>query len=176
MVCSPAIEKTVRTLSMKQYLALLAIGLSTTVCLAETTPMTEIQPTVTAVQTDTKPFLTMTQEEFNACGLGKITQDERSALQTWVQKYASGAFSKTELSAPIKIQALKDGAKIIELADGRSFSISSTAQKVAALWNVGDFVRIEQGKKKSYYSLTHSASGKSIKVKLLKKETVTETK
>ena len=109
----------------------------------------------------------MKPEDQNACGIDKLAKEEREALQIWIQKYTSDAKpSKIETSVSSKIQAIKEGAKFIELADGRTFALSASSRKVAVLWNVGDVIVVDQGKKKDSYTLTHSTSGKSIKAKL----------
>lgn len=125
-------------------------------------------PTVPKETISYTPFLSMKQEEWTTYGLNKLTQEERSALQAWIQNYAQSQAKMKDIpqSEPVKLQSIQKGAKTIELADGRKFSLSPSSRKVAILWNVGDMIRVEPGKKKGSVDLYHVDSKKSIKAKV----------
>lgn len=158
---------------MKKSLQFLLLCLGTTICLAETPSDTATPPP--SVKTE-QSFLNMKPETICSCGLDKLTQDEKAALQTWIQKYSSECTAckcnacQSEVIAPVKVQSIKEGAKSVELADGRIFLLSSAARKIAVLWNVGDLIRVETTKKKKYSNLTHIPTGKVVKAKLFTNE------
>ena len=120
-------------------------------------------------------FLDMKQEECKACGIEKLTVDEKAALQSWIQKYGESKGEKEE-GLTLKIQAVKDGGKVLELEDGRILSIPSSSRKTVVLWNTGDMVRVEPSKKKNSFDLVHVSSGKKVKAKVKKDETSKDSK
>lgn len=121
-------------------------------------------------QTTPHSFFTMSDDEQKACGLDKLSSDERSSLQAWITKFSSVSCcpcsTQQQVSTPIKIQSFKEGAKIITLADGRIFTLSNTAKKTASSWKVDDLVTVEAGKRKNSFILYHIISGKSVKAKI----------
>ena len=158
---------------MKKYVPLLFVCLSS-LCLADSPSETTTAP---VVQSETKSFLSMKPDEWTACGLDKLAKEERAALQTWIQHYVADIKSvKEEIVSPVAIKSMKEGAKSIELADGRIYTLSSSARKVALLWNVGDLVKVEAIKKKKNVMLTHVSSNKTIKAKLFVNEMETDSK
>lgn len=160
---------------MKQILptTLLSCALLTLGCLAEepastqvnTTTPTQTAPSDVTTKETSSSFMNMKQDEITSCGLNKLTQEEKAALQSCVKKYMDGTSKQVQLPDPIKLQSIDKDSKTIELADGQKFTYSNSNKKTIANWNVGDFIRVEPGKKKNGYVLFHVPSNKSIKVK-----------
>lgn len=150
-------------------LTVTTLSLVTIFCIADETAQAST-PTPAPAPTEQvapKPFLNLKQDDWATYGLDKLTPEERSALETWIKKNIDlGKKDVAEKSEPIKLQAINKGAKTIELADGRKFELSASARKVASLWNVGDLIRVESGKKKNSVTLFHVPSNKSIKAKV----------
>lgn len=152
---------------------LLSCALFTICCLAEepTSPQVNAPTQAQTVPSEVTPketpttFMNMKQDEMTSCGLNKLTPEEKAALQSCVKKYMDSASKQVQLPDPIKLQTIDKDSKTIELADGQKFTYSNSYKKTIANWNLGDFIRVEPGKKKNGYILFHVPSNKSIKVK-----------
>ena len=166
---------------MKKYLIVAIACVVTSLGFSEEAGVGEA---TTASPTEAKSFLNMKSDDWCSCGMDKLSKEERDSLQRWIQQYAHDTKSakcdckkcECQEATPVKIQAIKEGGKTIELADGQVFSLSSSARKEAVLWNVGDLVRVEQAKRKKSFLLVHVPSGKKVKAKAFSIDAETDSK
>lgn len=106
---------------------------------------------------------TMSETELKETGIGKLSEDEKKALCTWL--------AKNELPKPViekgkivhgqlKITDVIELGRYVTLENGKVYDINSRSRKKTMAWKVGDTVRVLETIKAPSYKLENSSQKK----------------
>lgn len=128
--------------------------------------------TATKTATFTSPLSALSQEEKEAMGLDKLTQEQLDKLTAWIkQKYEKGvSYASTKAQPAVvdtAIKELKDEGRYLTLENGMQVEVTGSGRKQATNWKAADAIRVEQGSKKGWVKITHIPSGTRARCKVL---------
>jgi hypothetical protein len=111
----------------------------------------------------------MSAEELQQTGLSKLTVEEKTALEDWVDsRYAKKEIaqtlkSKKQASKPASLQDNLQGGHYIRLTDGTLWEIRPTDTPISAGWITQVEIKMGQSGDPSYpVSLTNSLTGSTV--------------
>lgn len=124
---------------------------------------------------DTPPpsfFEKMSEEEKKATGVDKLSPEEQTALESWLQanKEASEkAPIAKETTNELEIISIEDGSEIT-LSNGETYTIASSYRKKVKKWKKGDKIHLIASKKANSFKIEHVDLDQAVGVKKVAKK------
>ncbi len=108
------------------------------------------------------PFNTMSESETSSTGIEKLSKEEQEKLLSWIRS------KDMNLKEAVigSVVAIKENGKMIELSDGKTYSIGSSSNRnVCAKWANGDEIEITALGKARSYLLKNKKTQETVKAK-----------
>lgn len=124
---------------------------------------------VTCTLSANSVFESMSDAEKKACGIEKLSSDEKTALQTW---FAAKTALKSQAAVGDKIEhgsftitEVIELGHYVKLDNGLSYDIYSRSRKKTMAWKVGDTIELVEPVKRKSYKLTNKSKKQTVAAK-----------
>lgn len=116
----------------------------------------------------------MTQEEKKKTGIARLSLEEKTALQEWIEEHHSKKIlAQGKKTGPIVQEVLKNG-RFVRLSDSSLWEIDPSDTPITQSWITAVEIKVSSNGSGDYpYTLTNTLTGSSVKAR---KATTTETK
>jgi len=110
----------------------------------------------------------MNEQERKACGIEKLTNDEKNALNAWFEaKMPAPAVEKVlgPNLGEFTITDVQELGHFISLDNGMTFNIHSRSRKRTMAWKKGEKVRLVEPQRLRSFKLTNSTKKQTVSAK-----------
>jgi hypothetical protein len=116
----------------------------------------------------------MTQEEKDKTGVARLSLEERSALQEWIEEHHSKKIlAQGKKSGPIIQEVLKNG-RYVRLSDNSLWEIDPADTPITQSWITAVEIKVSSRGSGDYpYTLNNTLTGSSVKAR--KATSITDT-
>ncbi len=122
----------------------------------------------------------MSEQEQKACGIEKLSAEEKQALNTWLAKELSApkapVLEKTKIvHGEFLITQNLDLGRFLTLENGITYDIPSRSRKKTMAWKTGDKIRLVEPVRPTNFKLENIEQKVTIGAKISTKKPKTET-